>query len=325
MAQEINLGGTIYISSKRAAEITGYAQDYIGQLARMSAIEAKRISGLWYVLEDSIRKHKEKADEYVPQPPQPTERAQEAEVTLSLDGRDYASASRAAKLTGYTQDYVGQLARSGQILSRQIGNRWYVDRAALMDHKKTKDSLLAAVQRNSVGLAEADHPAKSPLKEEISADRDTHFKYISEGTYSIPPLEKEEDRLSPEADFQDQDDELKEKEVNQIPIRVIARRRGQDDRFVPSPGYEGTARSRNSKKGVIIAAAGSLIIGVLVLVSYLGVSGVISIGMPRLGLARNDLNTGYLGNNLVIKNIGDTLRQLAANLLSKELFYRRGP
>ena len=71
MAQEIDLGGTIYVSSKRAAEITGYTQDYIGQLARAGSITAQRVSGLWYVVEESLRNYKSKADEFKPTPPPP--------------------------------------------------------------------------------------------------------------------------------------------------------------------------------------------------------------------------------------------------------------
>ena len=136
MANEIDLGGTIYVSSKRAAEITGYTQDYVGQLARGGQILAQRISGLWYVVEQSLRDYKAKADEFRPEPPKPVHPMQDVETTVSFDGKDYISAQRGAKITGYHQDYVGQLARSGKILSRQIGNRWYVDREGLAEHKK---------------------------------------------------------------------------------------------------------------------------------------------------------------------------------------------
>jgi hypothetical protein len=55
---EITLEGKKYISSKRAAEVTGYAIDYIGQLCRESKVEARQIGRNWYVLEDSIKEHR---------------------------------------------------------------------------------------------------------------------------------------------------------------------------------------------------------------------------------------------------------------------------
>ena len=102
---------------------------------------------------DSLYKHKQKADSYVPVAPR-REASTEAESLVSFDGKDYVSASRAAELTGYHRDYVAQLGRAGTILSRQVGNRWFVDRASLLAHKATKDRLLGAVQSQAVGLPE---------------------------------------------------------------------------------------------------------------------------------------------------------------------------
>lgn len=55
---EITIDDKTYISSKRAAAITGYAKDYVGQLCREGRVEARLIGRSWYVLEDSIRKHR---------------------------------------------------------------------------------------------------------------------------------------------------------------------------------------------------------------------------------------------------------------------------
>ncbi|HEY0010310.1 MAG TPA: hypothetical protein VGB97_00145 [Candidatus Paceibacterota bacterium] len=55
---ELTIGDEIYISSKRAAEITGYAKDYVGQLCREGHVEAKMVGRSWYVLESSIRAHR---------------------------------------------------------------------------------------------------------------------------------------------------------------------------------------------------------------------------------------------------------------------------
>lgn len=54
---EITLGGKNYISSKRAAEITGYTKDYVGQLARNNKILATRFGRAWYVGEEAIKRH----------------------------------------------------------------------------------------------------------------------------------------------------------------------------------------------------------------------------------------------------------------------------
>jgi hypothetical protein len=55
---ELTLGGKIYVSSKRAAEITGYAKDYIGQLCREGRVQAQLVGRNWYILESAIREHR---------------------------------------------------------------------------------------------------------------------------------------------------------------------------------------------------------------------------------------------------------------------------
>lgn len=55
---ELTLDGKKYISSKRAAEITGYAKDYVGQLAREGYVVATMVGRSWYVLESSINAHR---------------------------------------------------------------------------------------------------------------------------------------------------------------------------------------------------------------------------------------------------------------------------
>jgi hypothetical protein len=55
---ELTLDGKTYVSSKRAAEITGYAKDYVGQLCREGHVEARLVGRNWYVLESSIRDHR---------------------------------------------------------------------------------------------------------------------------------------------------------------------------------------------------------------------------------------------------------------------------
>ena len=47
----------------------------------------------------------------------------------------WISTHRAAQLTGYTRDYVGQLARSGRVAAEQVGRTWYVERDSLLRYK----------------------------------------------------------------------------------------------------------------------------------------------------------------------------------------------
>jgi|SRR3989344_3915698 len=55
---EIFIGEKRYISSKQAAQITGYAKDYIGQLCREGRVPARLVGRSWYVLESAITDHR---------------------------------------------------------------------------------------------------------------------------------------------------------------------------------------------------------------------------------------------------------------------------
>lgn len=182
-----------YIPSKRAAELSGYTQDYIGQLARAGAIDAQRIGGLWHVRLESILAHKEKADAYIPVPPGRPDVANNTHVdnVISLDGKTYISSARAAAVTGYNQDYVTQLAREGKVVSRQIGNRWYVAQDGVIAHKREKDALLAAVQAKSVGIRDQFTPQKiqeNTLQDTKELEHEPFYTYTSDTRPLIPAL-----------------------------------------------------------------------------------------------------------------------------------------
>lgn len=80
---ELTIDGKIYISSKKAAEVTGYAKDYIGQLCREGHVEARMVGRSWYVLESSIRAHRFGGDPHAA--PVETAPAAESEPASSID------------------------------------------------------------------------------------------------------------------------------------------------------------------------------------------------------------------------------------------------
>ena len=186
-SDEITLSGKQYVSSKRAAELSGYSRDYVGQLARAGLIDAERVGGLWYISMDSLRAYESEAEEAKQENQKAlAEQTKTDDSLVSFEGKDYISSIRASQTTGYNQDYVGQLARAATIPSRQVGKRWFVERESLLAHKAEKDALLAAVQTESVGLG---HQAKQP---DLEAFRESSAKltYTTESSQAVPELNK---------------------------------------------------------------------------------------------------------------------------------------
>jgi len=54
---------------------------------------------------------------------------------IIIEEKKYISSKRAAEITGYAKDYVGQLCREGRVPARLIGRGWYVLEAAIQDHR----------------------------------------------------------------------------------------------------------------------------------------------------------------------------------------------
>lgn len=99
---------------------------------------------------------------------------------LSFDGKVFISVNRASELTGYTQDYLGQLCRGGRVPSKMIGRTWYIDHDAVMAHKQNPKSRKAKI---------AQKPELKAVKNDILQD----FLSFQEKLNYISPFKFEKD------------------------------------------------------------------------------------------------------------------------------------
>jgi hypothetical protein len=94
---------------------------------------------------------------------------------ITLENKVYVSSKRAAELTGYAKDYVGQLCREGRVEARLIGRNWYIRKDALEDRQL---EALKKPQHNEI-----------PLTERLSARRDADIaSYQSEEIQDFPEI-----------------------------------------------------------------------------------------------------------------------------------------
>ncbi len=312
MTDEITISDKSYVSSKRASEISSYAQDYIGQLARGGFIDARRIGGLWYVSMASIEAYKTNAESFKPQPPQGVAH-DEPESFVTFEGKEYISASRAAQLTSYNQDYVGQLARSGKILARQIGNRWYVDRHALIAHKEEKDALLASVQSQAVGISE--YIKQAPQTTHTNTEIEI-MNYNSDETDLMPHTHASEHFESPSQVDQEEapGEAAPENEEYSIPIRI-------DRRLSPISSVDSSRvhgkRGKMTRKPLFYGTLSVVVLTVAVLLSI----GLNSLRHPPTYAGNSTTSsrwslTAAAGSALV--SVGDALE----GLIARDLEYK---
>lgn len=78
------MAGKLYISSRRASEISGYAKDYIGQLVRSGKLDAMRVGRSWFVLEASLKKHMGEGTPDVQPQPTPLSTSKRHEILSKL-------------------------------------------------------------------------------------------------------------------------------------------------------------------------------------------------------------------------------------------------
>jgi excisionase family DNA binding protein len=189
------IAGESYISVSQASEMLGYSRDYVGQLCRAGSLTCKRSSGQWFVLESNVRARTNKAQDnnisisvekaqIKPEPHTTVHKIKTGNVrddVLVFDGEEYVTSARAAELTGYAQDYIGELARTKEVRARKVGRHWLVHKKEVIDHKKSKDVLLARVQSQSAGFSNStidDMPSSKAI--EITT------KYFTEEAPTLP-------------------------------------------------------------------------------------------------------------------------------------------
>lgn len=104
--------------------------------------------------------------------------------SIEIQGQNYISSKRAAKLTGYAQDYVGQLARAGKVPATRVGRSWYVSEEDILKHAGKP---LPEATKTTFTAPKATYQAptlKSLQSLQIEQKSHNHFKTWNEVQYS---------------------------------------------------------------------------------------------------------------------------------------------
>ncbi|MBI2618361.1 helix-turn-helix domain-containing protein [Candidatus Kaiserbacteria bacterium] len=276
----IIIGGRNYISSKRAAELMGYTQDYIGQLCRTGKLPAERVSGVWYVCESEFEGKRVQVSSLISNESS-NEKANHLNTkkqnrSLMLDGKEYISSKRAAELMGYTQDYIGQLCRTGKIEARQVGRGWYIPSSVVYaEFKKVvpKDTTFST----SSTIAPL-------LKKEDILEREVKEQLVQKAILTTPtiytqdsnPLMPELKRMRRPVLHEILEDKAEDPYSNNIPIRrvpirtirIAPSRRGGNQYSEKIP----TRKSTHYRRHTSLSAPGIAFVGLCMLILSVSVS-----------------------------------------------------
>jgi len=101
---------------------------------------------------------------------------------IDIDGKKYISAKKGAELTGYTTDYIGQLARGGKVATTLVGRARYVDEDDLLAHytgKRLGNGGATVSKRNLVGDMVSILPEEGEESQDIQANTQSGTAILS--------------------------------------------------------------------------------------------------------------------------------------------------
>jgi len=155
---------------------------------------------------------------------------------ILIEEKKYVSSKRAAKITGYAKDYIGQLCREGRVPARLVGRSWYVLESAIQDHR-FGDQVHEKNEKNEPAKSVFSGTWETPRYESSVAEtippvnrlRDSVSKEIEEEYASEPQKnDAEENRRSQEVG-----EERKEEEDVPVPIHTTAVHETPQEGFLP--------------------------------------------------------------------------------------------
>jgi hypothetical protein len=108
---------------------------------------------------------------------------------LTLNGKQYVKASKAAKDLGYASDYVGQLCRSGTVDAHLVGRTWYVNPDTLGAHRieKRRNARTKAREYAKKAIQES---RDMSVKTSTNTYRNIAIRYQGDGSDLVPPVKK---------------------------------------------------------------------------------------------------------------------------------------
>lgn len=157
-----------YISTDRAAHVSGYTVDYVGQLCRSGKISCTLVDSEWAVDVHDLKEYliKRQVSSHIQLDSEKTFSVvhDSKDQSIVIDEKKYISTTRAAYISSYSQDYIGQLVRSKKIESTQVNGRWFVLYDSLSRYIREQQALLLDQASNRVGFVRPERARVIPVQ-----------------------------------------------------------------------------------------------------------------------------------------------------------------
>lgn len=122
------------VTIERAIQLTGFSHHHLERLIKAGVIESSERDGVRLLKVASLEAHSEKRAQKRAQKKEA--RAVEQEESIVTDGAKYVSLNRAARLSGYTQEYIQNLVTDGVVHTKFLGERLYIGIESLFAHRR---------------------------------------------------------------------------------------------------------------------------------------------------------------------------------------------
>ena len=122
------------VTIERAIQLTGFSHHHLERLIKAGVIESTEKDGVRFLKVSSLEAHSEKRAQKRAQKKEA--RAAEQEESIVTDGAKYVSLNRAARLSGYTQEYIQNLTTDGVVDTKFLGERLYIGIESLFAHRR---------------------------------------------------------------------------------------------------------------------------------------------------------------------------------------------
>jgi hypothetical protein len=90
---------------------------------------------------------------------------------LTIAGKRYISARRAAREHRYHSDYIGQLVRANKVVGQKVGRSWYVEEESLINYFNGETSAVAPAAFDTIPVVEKEEVeiplVEPPVTEEV--------------------------------------------------------------------------------------------------------------------------------------------------------------